>query len=174
MSFEALEALGSGHEDEWSERVASLRPEDVALIVYTSGTTGPPKGAMLSHGNLVSAAATFGQAFESSPRDEVLSYLPLCHIAERLNSAINALSVGYVVNFGKGGESFFNRDLRDVQPTSSSACRECGRRWLAAVDIRMDDAVWLKRRLYHWCGAPRESPRASTACTATWDPSTGC
>ncbi len=148
MTFAELEALGSGVEDRWFEGVQVLDPDGIALIVYTSGTTGPPKGAMLSHRNLVAAANTFNQAFDSSSRDEVLSYLPLCHIAERLSSAINALRVGYVVNFGRGGE-FFAKDLRDVQPTLFLGVPRVWEKMAATVEIRMNDASRLKRSLYH-------------------------
>lgn len=148
MTFDELEALGSGAEARWFDGVEVLDPEGTALIVYTSGTTGPPKGAMLSHRNLVHAANTFNAAFESSDRDEVLSYLPLCHIAERLSSAINALRVGYVVNFGRGGE-FFAKDLRDVQPTIFLGVPRVWEKMAATVEIRMNDASRLKRSLYH-------------------------
>ena len=148
ITFEELEALGTGCEARWFDGVDVLDPESNALIVYTSGTTGPPKGAMLSHRNLVEAANTFNAAFESSDRDEVLSYLPLCHIAERLSSAINALRVGYVVNFGRGGE-FFAKDLRDVQPTIFLGVPRVWEKMAATVEIRMNDASRLKRSLYH-------------------------
>jgi long-chain acyl-CoA synthetase len=148
MTFAELEAMGSGLEARWFEQVEVLDPDGVALIVYTSGTTGPPKGAMLSHRNLVAAANIFNQAFESSSRDEVLSYLPLCHIAERLSSAINALRVGYVVNFGRGG-AFFAKDLRDVQPTLFLGVPRVWEKMAATVEIRMNDASRLKRSLYH-------------------------
>ena len=69
----------------------------------------------------------FRRVFQTGPDDEVLTYLPLCHVAERLSSVINALGTGYVVNFGEGGESFA-QDLRDVQPTLFAASRACGRR----------------------------------------------
>ena len=100
---------------------------DTAVIVYTSGTTGPPKGAMLTHANLTWAADCFRRAFGTSSDDEVLSYLPLCHVAERLGSVINGLGTGYVVNFGEGGESFA-QDLRDVQPTLFAAVPRVWRR----------------------------------------------
>jgi long-chain acyl-CoA synthetase len=149
MTFAELEALGRGVEEGWAEHVRELDPDDVALIVYTSGTTGPPKGAMLSHRNVVSAAAAFAATFTSSPRDEVLSYLPLCHIAERLNSTINALHVGYVVNFGRGG-AFLAQDLRDVQPTIFLGVPRVWEKMAANVEIRMNDASRLKRLLYRW------------------------
>jgi long-chain acyl-CoA synthetase len=149
-TFAELMALGAGGEEQWMSGVAALDPDATALIVYTSGTTGPPKGAMLSHRNLMSAAATFSEAFDSTPRDEVLSYLPLCHIAERLMSAINALHVGYVVNFGRGGP-FFAKDLRDVQPTIFLGVPRVWEKMAATVEIKIQDASRLKRRLYHWC-----------------------
>lgn len=148
LTFDQLEDMGRGIEARWLDEVNRLDPDGVALIVYTSGTTGPPKGAMLSHRNLVAAANTFNQAFESDRGDEVLSYLPLCHIAERLSSAINALRVGYVVNFGRGGE-FFAKDLRDVQPTIFLGVPRVWEKMAATVEIRMSDASRLKRSLYH-------------------------
>jgi long-chain acyl-CoA synthetase len=148
ITFAELEALGAeGSVADWAEHVSRLRPDDVAMIVYTSGTTGPPKGAMLSHANLLAATSSFAQVFTATPDDEILSYLPLCHIAERLNSVINALNVGYVVNFGKGGESFVE-DMRDVQPTLFLGVPRVWEKMMAATQIRMADATWLKRHMY--------------------------
>ncbi len=90
---------------------------DVAIIVYTSGAAGPPQGAMLSHANLARRRRRLDHRVLRRPsRRGVLSYLPLCHIAERLVSVSPRCGPGYVVNFGEGGESFPN-DLREVQPT---------------------------------------------------------
>jgi len=148
ITFAELEALGAdGTVDDWAQHVARLQPNDIAMIVYTSGTTGPPKGAMLSHANLLAATNSFRQVFTATPDDEILSYLPLCHIAERLNSVINAVNVGYVVNFGKGGESFLE-DLRDVQPTLFLGVPRVWEKMMAATEIRMADASWLKRHVY--------------------------
>ena len=126
---------------------AELDPEDTAIIVYTSGTTGPPKGAMLSHENMLYAARSFRGAYDSSPEDEVLSYLPLCHIAERLFSVLGALEAGYVVNFGAGGESF-PADMREVQPTLFLGVPRVWEKMLATVEVRMADASRLKRLLW--------------------------
>lgn len=134
----------------WEEAVGRLDPSATAVIVYTSGTTGPPKGAELSHRNLVSAGEAFTSVFTATDADEVLSYLPLCHIAERLTSVIDALAVGYVVNFGEGGVSF-GQDMREVQPTIFLGVPRVWEKMLAATEIRMHDASWLKRRVYRWC-----------------------
>jgi long-chain acyl-CoA synthetase len=148
LTFDALEELGRRRErTEWDERVGRLDPEDTAIIVYTSGTTGPPKGAMISHANLVAASEAFLDIYDVGPEDEVLSYLPLCHVAERLFSVIDALGAGYVVNFGEGGESF-TQDLRDVQPTFFLGVPRVWEKMMAAVEIRMADASPLKRAAY--------------------------
>jgi long-chain acyl-CoA synthetase len=144
-TFAQLELLGAArNQSEWIERVEAIEPEDTAVIVYTSGTTGPPKGAMLSHRNLLAAAETITQAIDARPEDEALSYLPLCHVAERLGSVIDALKVGYVVNFGEGGESF-GADLREVQPTIFLGVPRVWEKMMAGVQIRLGDASALKR-----------------------------
>ena len=134
----------------WPVKVGALDPGSTAVIVYTSGTTGPPKGAELSHVNLVAAGEAFTSAFTATTADEVLSYLPLCHIAERLTSVIDALAVGYVVNFGEGGVSF-GQDMREVQPTLFLGVPRIWEKMLAGTEIRMQDASRLKRAVYRWC-----------------------
>lgn len=133
----------------YAESVAALDPADTAILVYTSGTTGPPKGAMISHTNLVAAGET-AVALGTRQGDEVLSYLPLCHVAERLISVIDGVWVPAVVNFGEGGPSFPN-DLRDVQPTVFLGVPRVWEKMLATVEIRMADASRLKRVLYRAC-----------------------
>ncbi len=145
ITWEAL--LEAGSIDDYARSADALDPAATAVIVYTSGTTGPPKGAMLTHANLTWAAGTFRTAFGTGPDEEVLSYLPLCHVAERLTSVINGIGTGYVVNFGEGGESFAH-DLRDVQPTLFPAVPRVWEKMLATVEIKMADASWLKRAAY--------------------------
>ena len=148
MTFAELEELGAERDAAaWDDRVASLDPEATAIVVYTSGTTGPPKGAMISHANLIAASEAFRAAFDANADDEVLSYLPLCHVAERLFSVIDALGTGYVVNFGEGGGSFV-QDLREVQPTVFLGVPRVWEKMLAGVQIRMQDASRVKRAVY--------------------------
>ena len=107
---------------------------------------------------------SFLEVYDVGPNDEVLSYLPLCHIAERLFSVIDALGAGYVVNFGEGGESF-TQDLRDVQPTFFLGVPRVWEKMMAAVEIRMADASWLKR-----AAAPRGPREAAAAREARDEP----
>jgi long-chain acyl-CoA synthetase len=134
---------------EFERAVAQLRPAATAMIVYTSGTTGPPKGAMLSQSSLLFAGATFLAQFGATPADELLSYLPLCHVAERLFSVVNALSAGYTVNFGERGGSLAS-DLREVQPTIFLGVPRVWEKMLAGVQIGIGDASWCKRATYRF------------------------
>jgi long-chain acyl-CoA synthetase len=150
ITFADLEAVGGADSlATYRESVAALDPAATAILVYTSGTTGPPKGAMISHANLVAAGQT-SVALGAVRDDEVLSYLPLCHVAERLISVVDGVWVGLVVNFGEGGPSFPN-DLRDVQPTLFLGVPRVWEKMLATVEIRMADASRLKRVLYRAC-----------------------
>jgi long-chain acyl-CoA synthetase len=135
--------------DGFAERVAALDRSRCAIVVYTSGTTGPPKGAMLSHANLEAAAEAAAQLNGEHPEDEVLSYLPLCHIAERILSVVGALRAGYTVNFGEGGDSF-PMDLREVQPTVFLGVPRVWEKLLASTEVRVADASWAKRRTYRF------------------------
>jgi len=149
MSLAELEELGRRTDFDVEASAAAAQPDEAAIIVYTSGTTGPPKGAMLSHRNLQAAAHASGQVFDVDPKAEVLSYLPLCHIAERLISAIDAVATGYVVNFGEGGDTF-TQDLREVQPTFFLGVPRVWEKMMASITIRMEDAGWLKRANYRF------------------------
>jgi long-chain acyl-CoA synthetase len=159
MTFAQLEALGREESidllGDLGAAVASLDPATPATIVYTSGTTGPPKGALLSHANLIAAARNGEGSFGVAPGDEVLSYLPLCHVAERLISEVSALVTGYVVNFGEDSDTFAT-DLREVQPTFFLGVPRVWEKMLATVTVRMGDAGWLKRANYRlWTSVGR-------------------
>jgi long-chain acyl-CoA synthetase len=97
-----------------ADRVAGLSPDDLATLVYTSGTTGPPKGTVLTHGNLEWTISAVESMVGLSTDDRLLSYLPLSHIAERIVS-----HVGQIVS---GGETWFAQSLATV-PEDLRACR---------------------------------------------------
>jgi long-chain acyl-CoA synthetase len=155
MTFAELESSGrqgdqqGNHVADFAALVGRLDPAEPAIMVYTSGTTGPPKGAVLSHANLQAAARNGDRVFSVSPDDEVLSYLPLCHVAERLITVIDGIAHGYVVNFGDGVDDLAT-DLRGVQPTFFLGVPRVWEKLLAGITIRMDDAGWFKRANYRF------------------------
>jgi len=109
---------GSGEESKGlDERIASIRSVDLATIVYTSGTTGPPKGSMLTHAGFVAALRPSGEVLGLRDGEErVLSYLPLSHIFERLNSGWGGICFGMEVWFAESVEKLLD-NLKDCHPT---------------------------------------------------------
>ena len=164
ITFDALLALGDGRaRAEFDGLVDALDPTAVAVLVYTSGTTGRPKGAMLTHTNLFVASLSVSDAMRSSrpigPDDELLSYLPLCHIAERIFTVLGPLAVGYRVSFGGGADELVN-DLREVQPTVFFGVPRVWEKMLASIEIRMADASWFKRKNFaFWMAVGRRLAR---------------
>jgi long-chain acyl-CoA synthetase len=139
----------------FEELVAATRPGDIALMVYTSGTTGPPKGAMLTHQNLITLSEKFSRMELISDGDQVVSYLPLCHIAERLMSLILALHAGYTVNFAESIGTI-QESLYEVSPTIFTGVPRIWEKMHASILISIKDASALKRQNYgFWMGVGR-------------------
>ena len=126
--------------------VAAGRPEDLAMIVYTSGTTGRPKGAMLTHGNLLAAAGGLSRAEGLSGQDETLSYLPPAWIGEQA-FLISALFRGFTVNFPEEPETLAE-DLREIGPTVLLAPPRIWESILTDVEVKIADSSRLKQLLY--------------------------
>lgn len=118
--IESLYELGrESMERQWTEleeNIVAGRPEDPAVIVYTSGTTGLPKGAVIPHRTLMFHMTAAPDFLPYTPDDELLTYLPLCHLAERLFSLTLPLATGAVVNLVESPSSI-EENLREVSPT---------------------------------------------------------
>jgi long-chain acyl-CoA synthetase len=119
-SFDALLEEGRAALDERLETVsvrkAAIKPDETAMMVFTSGSTGLPKAAEITQANLYTAATFAAKIFAGfSPGTNILSYLPLCHIAEQNMTVINALTGQFVMNFGESLRTV-TLDLRDVAP----------------------------------------------------------
>lgn len=128
----------------FDQRLAEGQPDDVAVIVYTSGTTGPPKGAMLNHRTILWTARLLGQVEPTSDREEVISYLPLAHAAQRILSVFDQLYYGYVVNFVENLDTF-PQNLREVRPTQFFAPPRVWEKFYSQIMIATAEATWFKR-----------------------------
>ncbi len=151
MSLEALRALGADHHREhprlWEERLASRKVEDLAILVYTSGTTGKPKGAMISHRNILVTVDGYQDSFPQGPGDERMAFLPLCHIAERVGGQYHALHSGAVLNFVENPETV-PENVREIAPTNFTAVPRVWEKFYSGVMIRLKEAGRLQQGAY--------------------------
>ncbi len=132
-----------------SSEVAKARGADDAIMLYTSGTTGRPKGAVLSYDNLIWAAEA-GAAFDGLKEgDELLSYLPMAWVGDHIFSYAQCYVVGLVVNCPESAATVMT-DLREIGPTYYFAPPRVLENLITQVTIRMEDAGFLKRRLFQY------------------------
>ena len=155
MSLDALRALGrealSQQPDLLPRRLASRGPQDLAVLVYTSGTTGRPKGAMITHANICAALAATGPAlFERLPMGgERVAFLPLCHIAERMIGEYVSILRKSTINFVENPETVFE-NLREVQPMVFFAVPRVWEKVFSTVAITIREAGKLQQLAYAW------------------------
>ena len=152
MSLAELVALGGTHARQhagaWEERIGLSKPGDVAIIVYTSGTTGPSKGAMLTHGNIMFQIGAFARVgLPVADTDEALSFLPLCHVAERLGGCYGQLATMHVVNFAEAPDTV-PQNLREVAPHILVAVPRVWEKLYSAVTIQLKEGTLLGRLAY--------------------------
>ncbi len=139
------------HPDAVARRMAEAAETDVMTLVYTSGTTGPPKGAMLTNANaaycidkIVNEVDRFPDRVGPSPKDLIVTYLPLCHVAERIFSTWTLVGAGPSLNFAESIETV-TENLREVQPTLFFAVPRIWERLHALVTIKGNDATPFKK-----------------------------
>jgi long-chain acyl-CoA synthetase len=153
MPFDALLEGGAGYEREHpgahDGMVEIAQPGDLAILVYTSGTTGPPKGAMLSHRNVLFQLGYADFVAEPREGDQQLSFLPLCHVAERTFTVFYPLRTGATVNFAESIDTVPD-NLREVAPAVFFAVPRIWEKFYSAVALRMRDATALGKLAYRW------------------------
>ncbi|OGA40905.1 MAG: fatty-acid--CoA ligase [Betaproteobacteria bacterium RIFCSPLOWO2_12_FULL_68_19] len=151
MSLDALRALGRDHDaahpGEWERRVGLRKPEDLAILCYTSGTTGKPKGAMISHRNIMATCGAYQASFPQDEHDERMAFLPLCHIAERVGGEYHALYTGAVLNFVENPETV-PENVREISPTVFTAVPRVWEKFYSGVLIRLKEAGALQQLAY--------------------------
>jgi len=133
--------------------VQQTEPEGVAFIVYTSGTTGPPKGAMISHKNDIHMIVKGLQPIlHFTDKDFLLSYLPLCHIMERNLSMCMPLVFGYTINFAESIETV-PQNIQEISPSFFAAVPRILEKLHSAVKIKLEDSTRFKRFVF-WLWEP--------------------
>ena len=149
------ELLGSGrafaqvHPQFFTDEVAKAKPDDVAAMFFTSGTTGNPKGVVHTHFTLLNRADVGARFDKLGPTDEVLAYLPPAWIGQNIFSYAQWLAAGYVVNCPESAATV-TIDLKEVGPTYYFAPPRVFEGLLTSVMIRMEDAGALKRKMFHY------------------------
>jgi long-chain acyl-CoA synthetase len=155
IGLDALRALGRehlrAHPGLLEQRRSSRGPADVAILVYTSGTTGRPKGAMITHANLCAVLSGLSSSlFEGMPEGgERIAFLPLCHIAERMIGGYIPIMRRSVTNFVENPETVF-ANLREVQPQVFFAVPRVWEKIYSQVMITLSEAGRLQKLAYAW------------------------
>ena len=151
LSLAEFMALGRNHsqgrETLWDEMIGSRAADDLAILVYTSGTTGPPKGAMHSNRGVTHQMRHANDLFPSTDAEERLVFLPLCHVAERIGGYYLSLALGSVMNFAESPETVPD-NLREVQPTAFLAVPRIWEKFYSGITIALKDATTFQNWMY--------------------------
>ena len=131
----------------FEEEIARSEPKDTAILVYTSGTTGPPKGAMISHGNIMCSITGALLTLPVRETDEQVCFLPLCHILERLITVFEPIGMKSTVNFAESPETVFD-NVREVSPHVFTAVPRVWEKIYSRVTIMAGDSTHLGRWAY--------------------------
>jgi long-chain acyl-CoA synthetase len=146
---EAGRKFGVEHPGFFENQIELGRAEDVAVISYTSGTTGNPKGAMITHANAIGVAESFRQASRLVPEDTSLAYLPMAWAGDSVYTLFASLVAGFCANCPESPETV-QRDLRELGPSTLLAPPRIWENMLTAVLVRAADATPLKRRTFDY------------------------
>ena len=121
--------------------------DDLAILIYTSGTTGRPKGAMLSQRYIVAQMMSAPEYIRQTASDEILTYLPLCHVAERIFSGWLPIAHGATINFAESPETVM-QNLQELSPTYVFAVPRVWEKFYSRVTTAMSEATWIGKKAY--------------------------
>ncbi len=134
----------------FNKNVRALKEDDLAVICYTSGTTGNPKGTLLTHKNILSMVASLNEVDPKQPDDQFLSFIPLPWIVEQTMSVFSALFAGYTVNFPEESDTAL-ADLYEIAPSLIVASPRMWEGISREVMVKHLDASFFKKLIYDLC-----------------------
>ena len=153
LSFTKLIELGQQYELDhprlWSEEVGKAGPNDLMILTYTSGTTGPPKGAMISQQNMMYMMKNLQSVYGIYPEDEQLGFLPLAHIAGRMFYTFAVIEACSTINLIEEPETAV-RDQQEIAPTIHFAVPRVWEKQYSLVTIKVKEATWIGRWSYEF------------------------
>ena len=148
MSFESVRSMGESEAGRFEDWVGETKPSDACLIATTSGTTGRPKLAVLSHRNMLSMAYNLGQADPKKPDDEFVSFLPLAWMGEQMMAVASSMLFGFCVNFPEETETV-QENIREIGPHLIFSPPRVWENMAAMVQVKIMETTRLKRFLYN-------------------------
>jgi long-chain acyl-CoA synthetase len=152
-AFTQVQQLGvefdSLHPGYLEQELKKVQPEDVALIAYTSGTTGNPKGVVLTHSNLIWNVRSLSSMEDHRSTDQIMAYLPMAWIGDGVLSIAMFLNSGFTVNCPESTSTVM-RDMREIGPTLLICPPRIWENILSVVQVKMDDAWWPIRKIYDY------------------------
>ena len=148
--LEKGQAWDKAHPQAWDAMLGAIQESDVSVILYTSGTTGKPKGVCQTHASFIGAAKGATEVDKLGPTDCIISYLPPAWVGDHLFSLAQWLVAGYTINCPESA-STVSIDMREIGPTYYFAPPRVFEGMLTSIQIRMEDAAPPKRWLFEKC-----------------------
>jgi long-chain acyl-CoA synthetase len=153
FTFKQVQELGKKHKKEhpdlFKDSIEKVRPEDVCTIIYTSGTTGEPKGVVLTHNNILSNVKAALSCFPLTKDDVFLSFLPLCHIFERMAGYYTAFSSGGTICYAESIETVA-QNLIEIKPTVMTTVPRLFERIHSKIIKNVESQPEKKQKIFNW------------------------